>query len=659
MGYLQSPLENILKLKYICLYILNQYSRLQVPYTPSVEYQTTYQASIDNPEQFWQSQVKHLDWITIPSKIKNANFANNHSIKWFEDGQLNPCYNCIDRHISAGHGDKTAIIWEGDNPEKTLNITYNQLLANVSIFANILEAEGVGKGDTVVIYMPMIPAAAYAMLAAARIGAIHSVVFGGFAPSALKDRIEDCKPKLIITADEAIRANKCVPLKENLNQALGSNNIKTLIIKNTGNPINFVQGRDIWLHEQSQNPVHTNLAMMNATDPLFILYTSGSTGKPKGLVHSVGGYLLYTNITFRYSFAYQDGDVFWCTADVGWVTGHSYVIYGPLSAGATTLMFEGVPTYPTPARFWQVIDRHQVTSFYTAPTAIRALMKEGDEYLTQTSRASLRILGTVGEPINPAAWEWYHSVVGNGKCQVVDTWWQTETGGHMIAPLPGLVKPKPGYACMPFFGIEPVLLSNQGNLLAGVAEGNLCIKASWPGQATTIWCDHLRYIATYFEKFPGYYCSGDGARRDSDNYYRITGRVDDVLNLSGHRIGTAEIEAAINKHPQVCESAVVGFPHPIKGEGVYVYVILKQGCTRSDQLSAELKQFVRSEIGPIVTPDVIHVTDDLPKTRSGKIMRRIIRKIAEGTHDNFGDLASLTNPQVIEVLLDEYMKMQG
>ncbi|MDA0902074.1 MAG: acetate--CoA ligase [Proteobacteria bacterium] len=631
-------------------------------FSPSLEYQAKYQESITNPDKFWLKESQRLSWIKNPTIVKNTSFDDDISIKWFEDGELNVCYNCVDRHVENGNGNNIAIIWEGDDPSKSKSITYNELFKEVCAFANILEKNNIKKGDRVVLYMPMIPEAAYAMLAIARIGAIHTVVFGGFSPNALADRIDNCHPKLIITADEGVRGNKTIPLKHNVDQALEilNENIKTLIVKNTGNSVNCYSDRDLW-YEDEKNSVpktHTNIAIQNAEDPLFILHTSGSTGKPKGLLHTSGGYLLYAAMTFAYSFDYKKGDVFWCSADIGWVTGHSYVIYGPLANGGTTLMFEGVPNYPDPSRFWQVIDKHKVNSFYTAPTAIRALMKEGDKYVKNTSRKSLKILGTVGEPINPEAWDWYNEVVGENNCQIVDTWWQTETGGHMIAPLPNHIKPKAGYACLPFFGVQPVIVDGNANILDGQCQGHLCIKDSWPGQARSIYGDHKRFKETYFTKFKGLYCTGDGAKRDEDGYYRITGRTDDVLNVSGHRIGTAEIEAALDKHEKVCESAVIGIPHEIKGEGIYAFVILNKGEQPSENLTQDLKQLVRKEIGPIVTPDIIHFTDDLPKTRSGKIMRRIIRKIANNDHENLGDLSSLTNPDIIEKLVAGYKALQ-
>ncbi len=622
-------------------------------FSPSNWYQTNYQESVVNPNKFWKKQAEKLSWIKKPTIIKNTSFKDGVEIKWFEDGQLNICYNCVDRHIEDGKGENIAIIWEGDNPSQSKKITYNELLKEVSIFANILEKNGVKKGDIVIIYMPMILESAYAMLAIARIGAIHSVVFGGFSAKALADRIKNCNPKLIITADESKRGGKNLPLKTNVDEALNINNnhIKTLIIENTGNKLTSNKN-DIWYHNERKkvSKIHNNLAIINSEDPLFILYTSGSTGAPKGLVHTSAGYLLYSALTFQTVFDYKPNEVYWCSADIGWITGHSYVIYGPLTNGATTLMFEGTPTYPDASRFWQVIDKHKVNSFYTAPTAIRALMKEGDKYLENSSRSSLRILGTVGEPINPEAWHWYYEKVGKNNCFIVDTWWQTETGGHMITPIPNHITTKPSCATLPFFGVQTVILNNEGKELAGKAQGNLCIKDSWPSQARTIFGDHKRFIETYFSKFKGYYFTGDGAKRDEDNYFRIIGRVDDVLNVSGHRIGTAEIEAALNKHEKTCESAVVGFPHDIKGEGIYAFVILNKGEIGDDNLVKSLKNLVRKEIGAIAIPEIIHFVSDLPKTRSGKIMRRIIKKIVIDDIDNLGDLSTLTNPQIINEL---------
>lgn len=623
-------------------------------FTPSNWYENNYQQSIEHPDKFWREQAKMLDWDKFPTKIKNTSFKDEVKIRWFEDGELNACYNCVDRHVENGNGEKIALIWEGDEPKDSKKITYLELQKEVSIFANILEKNFVKKGDIVIIYLPMILEAAYAMLACARIGAIHSVVFGGFSAKALGDRINDCHPKLIITADESRRGGKYLPLKTNVDEALKlvKMPVKTLVVKNTGNKIDFGT-QDIWYHEEKTtiNSTHKINTKINAEDPLFILYTSGSTGKPKGLVHTTGGYLLYSALTFTTVFDYQENEIYFCSADIGWITGHSYGIYGTLAAGATSIMFEGVPSYPDFSRFWQIIDKYQVNIFYTAPTAIRALMKEGDQFLNSTSRKSLRILGTVGEPINPEAWEWYFEKVGHKKCEIVDTWWQTETGGHMITPIPGHIKTKPSCATLPFFGVQPVILDEKGKELKGVAEGNLCFKDSWPGQARSIFGDHKRFVETYFHHFQGYYCSGDGARRDEDGYFRITGRVDDVLKISGHRIGTAEVEAALDSHEKVVESAVVGFPHEIKGEGIYAFVILNQGEKGDENLKKELTSLVRKEIGAIATPEVIQFVSDLPKTRSGKIMRRIIRKIASGEIENLGDLSTLTNPLIVEEII--------
>ena len=617
-------------------------------------YKENYQESINNPEEFWAKQAKILDWSKEPTIIKNSSFGDDVQIKWFEDGKLNVCYNCVDRHVNNGKGDDIAIIWQGDDPDQSKKITYNELLKEVSIFANILEKNGIKKGDVVVIYMPMILEAAYAMLAIARIGAVHSVVFGGFSAKSLADRIKNCQPKLVITADHSKRGGKNIPLKANVDAAFAINGYKiaNLVIKNSDANINF-NDNDICYHQQRDlvDDQHEITQFVGGEDPLFILYTSGSTGTPKGLLHSSAGYLLYSALTFATVFDYKKGEVYWCSADIGWITGHSYVIYGPLANGATTLMFEGVPTYPDASRFWQVIDQHQVNIFYTAPTAIRALMKEGNSYLHDSSRASLRILGTVGEPINPEAWQWYYDKVGRGKCFIVDTWWQTETGGHMITSIPGHVDCKPACATLPFFGVQPVLLDNDGNELSGQAQGNLCFKDSWPGQARSIFGNHQRFIDTYFLQFSGYYFSGDGAIRDEDGVFRISGRVDDVLNVSGHRIGTAEIEAALNKHKSVCESAVVGFSHEIKGEAIYAFVILNKGQKAIDLLKQDLIKLVRSEIGPIAKPEIIHFVEDLPKTRSGKIMRRVIRKIANGEKKDFGDLSTLTNPDIVDKII--------
>jgi acetyl-CoA synthetase len=616
------------------------------------QYQQMYQESIANPDEFWGEQAQYLDWITPFSKVKNTSFEGDVSIKWFEDGSLNVAANCIDRHLEK-RGDQVAIIWEGDDPSESKKITYKQLHEEVCRLANGLKNLGVKKGDRVIIYLPMIVEASYAMLACARIGAVHSVVFGGFSPSSLKGRIEDCGSSVIITADEGLRGGKNIPLKNNVDEALaGCKPHKVVVVKRTGGKINWNETSDIWYDEVVKN-ASTNCPpeVMNAEDPLFILYTSGSTGKPKGVLHTSAGYLLYAMLTHKYVFDYHDGDIYWCTADVGWVTGHSYIIYGPLAGGATTLMFEGVPNYPAWDRCWQVIDKHQVNIFYTAPTAIRAIMREGDDYVKRTSRKSLRVLGSVGEPINPEAWNWYYNVVGEKNCPVMDTWWQTETGGLMITPLPGATDLKPGSATLPFFGVQPAIVDNDGKILEGEAEGNLCISDSWPGQLRTVYGDHARLKRTYFSQFPGKYFSGDGARRDKDGYYWITGRVDDVLNVSGHRLGTAEIESALVANKNVAESAVVGYPHDIKGQGIYAFVILKADAVETDALKTELIKWVGTEIGPIAKPDLLQIVPGLPKTRSGKIMRRILRKIAENDFSNLGDTNTLTNPEIVDELI--------
>ena len=616
-------------------------------------YETMYAESIKNPDKFWGDHGKRLDWIKPYSKVKNTTFKGNVSIKWYEDGTLNASANCLDRHLTA-RGDQTAIIWEGDDPKEDAHITYRELHRHVCKLANVMKSHGVRKGDRVTIYMPMIPEAAYAMLACARIGAVHSVVFGGFSPDSLAGRIQDCDSRFVVTADEGVRGGKKIPLKANTDDALTKcPDVKTvLVVKRTGGDIGWVEGRDVWYHiamaKASEDCPPTE---MTAEDPLFILYTSGSTGKPKGVLHSTGGYMVFAAMTHQYVFDYHDGDIYWCTADVGWVTGHSYILYGPLANGAITLMFEGVPNYPDSSRFWRVIDKHKVNSFYTAPTAIRALMREGDEPVKKTSRKSLRILGSVGEPINPEAWLWYHRVVGDERCPIVDTWWQTETGGHLITPLPGATALKPGSATRPFFGIKPEIVDGEGQPLAGAVEGNLCILDSWPGQMRTVYGDHKRFIETYFSTFPGKYFTGDGCRRDEDGYYWITGRVDDVLNVSGHRLGTAEVESALVSHPGVAEAAVVGFPHDIKGQGIYAYVTLNVGVTANDALRKELVMWVRKEIGPIATPDMIQWAPGLPKTRSGKIMRRILRKIAANEYDNLGDTSTLADPSVVKDLI--------
>ena len=620
-----------------------------------LKYEEMYKESISNPIKFWGEHGKRIDWIKNYEKVRDFSYdQKNLYIKWFEDGTLNASYNCIDRHLK-NNGNKTAIIWEGDNPDEQKSITYNELYKNVCKFANVLKKLGAKKGDRITIYMPMIPEAAYAMLACTRIGAIHSVVFGGFSPEALAGRIEDCNSNLIITADEGIRGGKTIPLKQNTDEALkkASSCKKCLVIKRTNGDINWINNRDFWYHELFEEVAETcEPEEMNAEDPMFILYTSGSTGKPKGVMHTTGGYMVYTSITHEYIFDYKPNEVYWCTADVGWVTGHSYIIYGPLSNCATTLMFEGVPNYPTSSRFWEVVDKHKVNIFYTAPTALRALMAEGEAPVKKTNRGSLRILGTVGEPINPEAWNWYNEIVGDKRCPIVDTWWQTETGGILITPLPGAIDAKPGSATKPFFGIKPVLVDNDNNELNGEAEGNLCIEMSWPGQMRSVYGDHQRFIDTYFKTFPGRYFSGDGCRRDKDGYYWITGRVDDVINVSGHRMGTAEVESALVAHTDVAEAAVVGYPHDIKGQGIYAYVTLNIGVDSSDQLHAELKKWVRKEIGPIATPDLLQFSPQLPKTRSGKIMRRILRKIAANEYQDLGDTSTLADPLVVNDLID-------
>ncbi len=618
------------------------------------KYQAMYKRSIDDPAGFWGEHGKRLDWIKPYTKVKNTSFTTpDVSIKWYEDGTLNVSANCIDRHL-AHRADKVAIIWEGDDPTESETITYRQLHERVSKFANVLLAHGAKKGDRITIYLPMIPEAAYAMLACARIGAVHSIVFGGFSPDSLQNRIEGAESKIIITADEGLRGGKPVPLKKNTDAALANSKggETVIVVRRTGNPVPWTPGRDVWLHEELVKvspdcpPVE-----MSAEDPLFILYTSGSTGKPKGVLHTSGGYLVYASITHQYVFDYHDGDVYWCTADVGWVTGHSYIVYGPLANGATTLMFEGIPNYPTASRFWHVIDKWKVNTFYTAPTAIRSLMGLGDDFVKRSSRASLRLLGSVGEPINPEAWEWYHRVVGDGRCPIVDTWWQTETGGILISPLPGATKTKPGSATKPFFGVQPSIVDEKGAPMLGEASGNLVITDSWPGQMRTIYGDHKRFGETYFSTYPGTYFTGDGCRRDADGYYWITGRVDDVLNVSGHRLGTAEVESALVSHPKVAEAAVVGYPHDLKGQGIYCYVTLNAGEQPSDELKKELVAHVRRVIGPTATPDLLQFSPGLPKTRSGKIMRRILRKIAEDDFSNLGDTSTLAEPAVVDDLV--------
>jgi len=619
------------------------------------KYQQMYAASIDDPEQFWGAHGKRLDWMSPYSKVKNTHYGKDDvSIKWYEDGTLNASVNCIDRHLQK-RGDQVAIIWEGDEPSDDAKITYRQLHEEVCRFANVLKARQVKKGDRVTIYMPMIPEATYAMLACARIGAVHSVVFGGFSPDALAGRILDCESTCIITSDEGVRGGKIIPLKANTDAALAQcPDVKTVVVvQRTDNNVAMQDGRDIWYHEEKAAvSADCPAEEMNAEDPLFILYTSGSTGKPKGVLHTTGGYMVYASMTHEYVFDYKDGDIYWCTADVGWVTGHSYIVYGPLANGATTLMFEGVPNYPDNSRFWQVCDKHQVNIFYTAPTALRALMREGTGPVKSTSRASLRLLGSVGEPINPEAWLWYHREVGDSRCPIVDTWWQTETGGILITPLPGATALKPGSATRPFFGIKPMLVDADGNELTGAASGNLCITDSWPGQMRSVYGDHKRFIETYFIQYPGNYFTGDGCRRDEDGYYWITGRVDDVLNVSGHRLGTAEVESALVAHDDVAEAAVVGYPHDIKGQGIYCYVTLNAGLSGDDELKKALVQWVRKEIGPIASPDLIQFAPGLPKTRSGKIMRRILRKIAEDDFSNLGDTSTLADPGVVEDLIE-------
>ncbi|HMN36756.1 MAG TPA: acetate--CoA ligase [Hyphomicrobium sp.] len=618
------------------------------------KYKAMYDASVKDPEKFWAEAAQALDWIKPFTRVKNTSFAlGNVSIKWFEDGELNVSANCIDRHL-ATRGDQVAIIWEGDDPNVSEKITYRQLHERVQKFANVLKKHGVKKGDRVTIYLPMIPEAAYAMLACARIGAIHSIVFGGFSPDSLQNRIDDAQSAIVITADEGLRGGKPVALKKNADAALAHAKgvEKMIVVRRTGNPVPWTPGRDVWLHEELETvPADCPPEPVNAEDPLFILYTSGSTGKPKGVLHTTAGYLLFEAITHKYVFDYHDGDIYWCTADVGWVTGHSYIVYGPLANGATSLMFEGVPTYPDASRFWQVIDKWNVNIFYTAPTAIRSLMGAGDHLVKSTSRKSLRILGSVGEPINPEAWEWYHRVVGEGRCPIVDTWWQTETGGILITPLPGATALKPGSATRPFFGVRPALVDDKGAFLEGVAQGNLVMLDSWPAQARTIYGDHERFEQTYFSAYKNMYFSGDGCRRDEDGYYWITGRVDDVINVSGHRMGTAEVESALVSHPRVAEAAVVGYPHDLKGQGIYCYVTLNAGETGDEALRKELVAHVRKEIGPIASPDLIQFSPGLPKTRSGKIMRRILRKIAEDDFSNLGDTSTLADPTVVDDLI--------
>ena len=615
------------------------------------QYEAMYKGSIEQPEIFWAVQAKRLDWFKKPTKIKNTSFDGDVSIKWYEDGVLNACYNCIDRHLPEKEDD-VALIWEGDEPHQDSTVTYGELHTHVSLLANALKNQGVQKGDRVIIYMPMVLEACYAMLACARIGAVHSVVFGGFSPQALRDRIIDCDAKIVLTADEGVRGGKSIPLKANTDEAVKGTDVEcVLTLKHCDADINWNDKIDVWWHEAvDAADVECPCEEMNAEDPLFILYTSGSTGKPKGVLHTTGGYMVWASLTHETTFDYKDGEVYWCTADVGWITGHSYIVYGPLANGAKSLVFEGVPNYPDWSRFWQVVDKHNVAIFYTAPTAIRALLREGDEFVTKTNRSSLRILATVGEPINVEAWEWYYNVVGEKRCPVIDTWWQTETGGHMITPLPCHTL-KPGLAQKPFFGVQPALLDHDGQEIEGEGEGNFVILDSWPGQMRTVYGDHKRFIETYFSAFPGKYFTGDGAKRDADGDYRITGRVDDVINVSGHRLGTAEIESAINEHEDVAESAVVGYPHDIKGTGIYAYVILNEGLEPSGSIEDEINQIIRKEIGPIAKVDIFQFTNGLPKTRSGKIMRRILRKIASNDTDNLGDVSTLADPSVVDVLI--------
>ena len=617
-------------------------------------YEAAYRRSLADPENFWRNEAERIDWITPFTKVKSTSFNEaDFGIKWFEDGVLNVSANCLDRHLPH-RADDVAIIWEGDDPSQQRRITFGELHAEVCRFANVLKTLNVKKGDRITLYLPMIPEAAMAMLACTRIGAIHSIVFGGFSPEALAGRIQDCDSNVVITADAGMRGGKLVPLKANVDEALKHcPSVKSvLVVAHVGNEVPMQDGRDTWYHE-ARETVHAEFAPepMGAEDPLFILYTSGSTGKPKGVLHTTGGYLVWATMTHHYVFNYTPGEIYWCAADIGWVTGHSYVVYGPLANGATTLMFEGVPNYPTHSRFWEIVDRHQVNIFYGAPTALRALMREGDEWVKSTSRASLHLLGSVGEPINPEAWEWYYRVVGEGRCPIVDTYWQTETGATMMTPLPGAHALKPGAASMPMFGVQPQLVDGEGVVLDGAAEGNLCITDSWPGQMRSVWGDHERFFQTYFTTYPGKYFTGDGCRRDEDGYYWITGRVDDVINVSGHRMGTAEVESALVAHAKVAEAAVVGFPHDIKGQGIYAYVTLNANEVESPEVRKDLIQWVRREIGPIATPDVIHFAPGLPKTRSGKIMRRILRKIAEGDVSNLGDISTLADPSVVESLV--------
>jgi acetyl-CoA synthetase len=629
----------------------------QIGKISEADYFRLYQQSLADPDRFWTEHGKRIDWIKPFTKVRSASFDGDVHIAWYEDGTLNASYNCIDRHLPQ-RPEQTAILWEGDDPGEDRRVTYRELHNAVSRFANVLKARGVKKGDRVTIYLPMIPEIAVAMLACARIGAIHSVVFGGFSPDSLVGRIQDCRSTVLITADEGRRGGRSIPLKRNADNALRNcpEVRDVIVVRHTGGAIDWVEGRDLWYHEAcaaaSSDCPPTE---MSAEDPLFILYTSGSTGQPKGVLHTTGGYLVYTSMTHEYVFDYREGEVYWCTADVGWVTGHSYIVYGPLANGATTLMFEGVPNYPDASRFWQVVDKHKVRIFYTAPTAIRALMREGEDFVRCTSRRSLRILGTVGEPINPEAWLWYYDHVGEQRCPIVDTWWQTETGGILITPIPGATPLKPGSATRPFFGVEPVIVDNDGKVISGPGEGNLCIAHAWPGMMRTVFGDHRRFVQTYFSHFPGLYFTGDGVRRDEDGFYWLTGRVDDVINVAGHRLGTAEIESALVAHPKVAEAACVGYPHDIKGQGIYAYVTLKVNETPSEELRRDLVAWVRQEISPIAAPDLLQWAPGLPKTRSGKIMRRILRKIAANEHEALGDVTTLADPSVVDELVDNRM----